>query len=83
MLSTARAPKTCSRRARGRPAEARASCPLGPRAQAVLKPFLDRDPEAFLFSPKESEAWRLEHRPAHFKTERKTKVYPCEPRARA
>ena len=32
--------------------------PIGPKAQAVLKPFMDRDPEAFLFSPKESEAWR-------------------------
>ena len=56
--------------------------PIGPKAQAVLKPFMDRDPEAFLFSPKESEAWRLEHRPAHFKKERKTKIYPCELRAR-
>jgi len=34
--------------------------PIGPKAQAILRPFLDRDPEAFLFSPKESEAWRLE-----------------------
>lgn len=57
--------------------------PIGPKAQAVLKPFLDRDPEAFLFSPKESEAWRLEHRPAYFNKKRKTKVYPCELRARA
>lgn len=32
---------------------------LGPRAQAVLKPFLDgRDPEAFVFSPAEAEADR-------------------------
>lgn len=32
---------------------------LGPRAQAVLEPFLDgRDPEAFVFSPAEAEAER-------------------------
>jgi len=57
--------------------------PIGPKAQAILQPFLDRDPEAFLFSPRESEAWRLEHRPVYFKHERKTKVYPCELRVRA
>lgn len=57
--------------------------PIGPKAQAVLKPFMDRDREAYLFSPKESEAWRLEHRPAYFNKQRKTKVYPCELRARA
>jgi len=57
--------------------------PIGPKAQAILQPFLDRDPEAFLFSPRESEAWRLEHRPVYFKHERKTRVYPCELRVRA
>lgn len=57
---------------------------IGPKAQAVLKPFLDRDPEAILFSPRESEAWRLEKRPVYYyKKERKTKVHPCELRARA
>lgn len=34
--------------------------PLGPRAQAILRPFLDgRAPEAFAFSPRESSEWRL------------------------
>jgi len=57
--------------------------PIGPKAQAILQPFLDRDPEAFLFSPKESEAWRQNERLANSGKERKTKVYPCELRARA
>jgi integrase len=29
--------------------------PLGPRAQALLEPYLDGDPEGFVFSPKRSE----------------------------
>ena len=32
--------------------------PLGPKAQEILKPFLDRLPETFIFSPAESEAQR-------------------------
>jgi integrase len=37
--------------------------PLGPRAQKLLAPWLDRDPEAFLFSPREVvEARREEQR---------------------
>lgn len=32
--------------------------PLGPRCQAVLAPFLNRDPQRPCFSPVESEAWR-------------------------
>jgi len=37
---------------------------LGPRAQAVLEPFLDgRDSEAFVFSPAEAEAERRPARP--------------------
>jgi integrase len=28
--------------------------PLGPKAQALLKPWLNRDPEAYLFSPREA-----------------------------
>ena len=31
---------------------------LGPRAMEVLRPFLDRDPEAYCFNPAESVAWR-------------------------
>ncbi len=56
--------------------------PIGPKAQAVLEPFLDRAPEAFLFSPRESEEWRLANRAANAGRQRKTKVYPCELRAR-
>jgi integrase len=32
--------------------------PLGPKAQEILKPFLDRPAEAFIFSPQESEVQR-------------------------
>jgi integrase len=55
---------------------------IGPKAQAILQPFLSRDPQAFLFSPKESEAWRRENRPAYSGRKRKTPVYPSELRAR-
>lgn len=55
---------------------------LGPMAQEILKTFLDHDPTAYLFSPKEAEAWRRKHRPAYYKVERKTPVYPSELRAR-
>jgi integrase len=33
---------------------------LGPKAIAVLRPFLDRAPEAYCFSPVEAVAWRHE-----------------------
>ena len=56
--------------------------PLGPKAQQVVEPFLERDPESFLFSPKESEQWRREQRPVHHKKKRKTPIYPSELRAR-
>lgn len=48
--------------------------PLGPRAQALLKPYLDRDPGTPCFSPLESEAWRL----ATMRSARKTKVQPSQ-----
>jgi len=35
---------------------------LGPRAQDVMKPFLDRPDDAHLFSPRESRAWYNEQR---------------------
>jgi integrase len=57
--------------------------PLGPTAQEILEPFLKRDPKAFLFSPKEADAWRLETRQLFSTTERKTPVFPCEMKARA
>jgi integrase len=56
----------------------RKQIPLGPEAQKILQPFLARDPQAFLFSPQEAEAWRLEHRPPYHGRQRKTKVYACE-----
>ncbi len=36
---------------------------LGPHSQRVLAPFLERPPEAFLFSPAESMAWWAEREP--------------------
>jgi integrase len=44
---------------------------LGPQALAALKPFLDRDPEAHCFSPRESVNW---HRAQH-RQQRKTPVW--------
>ncbi|MBI5764300.1 MAG: tyrosine-type recombinase/integrase [Planctomycetes bacterium] len=38
--------------------------PLGPRAQQVIHPFLNRDLSAYLFSPSEAEAVRLKNRHA-------------------
>jgi integrase len=32
--------------------------PFGPRAQKIIKPFLTLKTDAFLFSPREAEAWR-------------------------
>ena len=56
--------------------------PLGPKAQEILPPFLDRASEAFLFSPKEAEAWRIEQQIANAGQCRKTKIFPCELRGR-
>ena len=56
--------------------------PLGPQAQDVIRPFLDRAPEAFLFSPIEAEAWRNERRAVVRNPNRKTKIYPSELKAR-
>lgn len=55
---------------------------LGPQAQAVLQPFLDRPADAFCFSPQEAESLRNESRAENRRTDRKTKIYPCELRAR-
>jgi len=62
--------------------EQRRRIALGPKAQAVLQPFLERDKEAYLFSPLEAEAWHKERRPVHYKAERKTPIYPSELKAR-
>jgi site-specific recombinase XerC len=56
--------------------------PIGPKAQAILQPFLDRDPNTYIFSPKESDAWRRENRPVYYQAKRKTPIYPSELRAR-
>lgn len=45
---------------------------FGPQAVAILRPFLERDPEACCFSPAESAAW---HREQH-RANRKTPLYP-------
>src|SRR5207253_778702 len=52
--------------------------PLGPKAQKIIEPFLNRSADAYLFSPIEAEAWRREHGPVNAKKQRKTPVYPCE-----
>ena len=55
--------------------------PLGPKAQAAISAFLDRDPQAFMFTPLEAEEWRRQQRPVHTKS-RKTPIYPSELKAR-
>jgi integrase len=60
----------------------RKQIPLGPEAQRIIEPFLDRDPCAFLFAPHEAEEWRLSNRPPYHGRERKTAVYPSEVRRR-
>ena len=47
---------------------------IGPKAQAILHPYLDRDPEAHCFSPAESEDQRYKAQ----RTKRKTKVQPSQ-----
>jgi len=56
--------------------------PLGPRAQDLIRPFLDRASDAYLFSPQEAEEWRNAKRAVNRKKDRKTRIYPCELRAR-
>jgi integrase len=41
---------------------------LGPKAQAVVKPWLRPDLEAYLFSPREAESWRREQQHVKRKT---------------
>ena len=54
----------------------------GPRPSESCEPFLNRDPQAFLFSPAEAERWRLENRPPYHGRQRKTPLYPSELRRR-
>ncbi|MEW4565769.1 site-specific integrase [Bremerella sp. JC770] len=56
--------------------------PLGPQAQEIVRDFLSVDLEAYLFSPAKSEEWRNAQRGIHRSAERKTKIYPCELKAR-
>ena len=60
----------------------RKEVPLGPKAQELLKPFLQRSPDAYLFSPREAEEWRHAQRAVKRNPNRKTKVFPSELRAR-
>jgi len=41
---------------------------LGPRCQDILRPFLDRPAEAFMFSPIDAQSWRSQQRRATRKT---------------
>ncbi|QDT67901.1 site-specific tyrosine recombinase XerC [Planctomycetes bacterium MalM25] len=52
--------------------------PIGPKAQAILKPWLRDDPNEFLFSPAEAEKERRKAQRAA----RKTKVQPSQRKAR-
>jgi integrase len=56
--------------------------PLGPRAQAVIRPFLILGVTEYLFSPRDAEAWHLRQRSRKAGSRRKTPVYPCELRRR-
>jgi integrase len=48
--------------------------PIGPQAQAVLKPFLNRDVQAYVFSPAQARA----ERDAAKRANRKSKVQPSQ-----
>jgi len=56
--------------------------PLGPKAQKIVEPFLQRAENVFLFSPREAEAWRVQQRSANAGADRKTPIYPSELRRR-
>jgi integrase len=55
---------------------------LGPKAQAIIRPFLKADLEAYLFSPDDAETERNDQLFGKVSPNRKTRVYPCELRAR-
>lgn len=44
------------------------SVPIGPKAQALLRPWLKADPDAFVFSPQDAVALKVERRRAARKT---------------
>jgi hypothetical protein len=47
---------------------------IGPRAQAILRPWLNRDLDAYLFSPREAVAESIATR----RENRRTPVYPTQ-----
>jgi integrase len=49
---------------------------LGPRAQELLTPYLNGDPQSYLFSPRRSE----EQRSAERRRQRRTPLWPCHVR---
>ncbi len=49
---------------------------IGPEGQEILRPFLDRESDAFCFSPRESMDWHRERR----RSARKTKFYASRQR---
>ena len=57
--------------------------PIGPRAQEILKPFLDRDPDEYLFRPEESAIVQRQRFVEKMSNTRKTKQYPSEIAAKA
>jgi len=60
----------------------RKEVPLGPKAQEILQPFVQRAPDSYLFSPREAEEWRNAQRAVNRNPNRKTKIFACELRAR-
>jgi integrase len=55
---------------------------LGPKAQAIIKPFLKPQLAEYIFSPAEAEAERNDRRFGVVSASRKTPVYPSELRSR-
>ena len=60
----------------------RKQIPWGRKPRGSSQPFLDRDPQAFLFRPQEAEHGGLQNRPPYHGRQRKTPVYPSELRRR-
>lgn len=56
---------------------------FGPKAVAVLKPFMDKPQNAYLFSSAESATWYQEQKHKQYEGKRKTPKYPSEARNEA
>lgn len=52
--------------------------PLGPMAQAILGPFLQKAPSEYLFSPDEAASWHRGQRAVEAGKNRRTKIYPSK-----